>query len=172
MRKRILYILLLFAITAPLCAQITTPTKGRKQNAQQREQIQIDEQLASQYYREQNYEEAMALYKKLYEKTGQPYHFQQYIECCIILKQYKDAERELKKFYNANPNYHKSLVDLVYIYELDGKTDKANKQFNEIYVYIKSGKKPTCGSKRSNPTGVSDEYLLKLQRDLVGGVQP
>lgn len=47
-----------------------------------------------------------------------------------------------------------------------------NKQFNEIYVYIKSGKKPTCGSKRSNPTGVSDEYLLKLQRDLVGGVQP
>ena len=47
-----------------------------------------------------------------------------------------------------------------------------NKQFNEIYVYIKAGKKPTCGSKRSNPTGVSDEYLLKLQRDLVGGVQP
>ena len=132
MRKRILHILLLLALTAPLCAQITTPTKGRKQNAQQREQIQIDEQLAGQYYREQNYEEALTLYKKLYEKTGQPYHFQQYIECCIIQKQYKDAERELKKFYSANPNYHKSLVDLVYVYELDGKTDKANKQFNEI----------------------------------------
>ena len=132
MRRRILYILLLLAITAPLCAQITTPTKGRKQNTQQREQIQIDEQLASQYYREQNYEDAFALYKKLYEKTGQPYHFQQYIECCIILKQYTDAERELKKFYNSNPNYHKSLVDLVYVYELDGKPNKANTQFNEI----------------------------------------
>lgn len=47
-----------------------------------------------------------------------------------------------------------------------------NKQFNEIYAYIKSGKKPSNGGKRNNPTGVSDEYLLKLQRDLVGGVQP
>ena len=132
MLKRILHILLLLAIAGSLCAQISKPTKGRKQNPQQNEQTRIDEQLAGQYYREQNYEEALALYKKLYEKTGQPYHFQQYIECCIIQKQFKEAERELKKFYNTNPNYHKSLVDLVYVYQLDGKTDKANKQFKEI----------------------------------------
>ena len=132
MLKRILHILLLLAITSTLCAQISKPTKGRKQDPAQREQIQIDEQLAMQHYREQNYEEALALYKDLYGKTGQPYHFQQYIECCIIQKEYKEAERELKKFYNANPNYHRSLVDLIYIYQLDGKTDKAKKQFNEI----------------------------------------
>jgi len=138
MLKRILHILLLLAITSSLCAQISKPTKGRKQNSAQREQIQIDEQLASQYYREQNYEEALALYKGLYEKTGQPYHFQQYIECCIIQKEYKEAERELKKFYNANPNYYRSLVDLIYIYQLDGKTDKARKQFNEIIETLPS----------------------------------
>ena len=38
--------------------QISTPPKGKKTDAQQKEQNQIDEQLASQYYREQDYEKA------------------------------------------------------------------------------------------------------------------
>lgn len=132
MRLRIFHILLFLVITTQLGAQISTPPKGKKQHAQQQEQIRIDEQLAAQYYHDQDYESAKDLYKKLHDRSGQPYHFQQFIECCLQLKQYKEAEDELKKFIKDNPNYYKAFADLVYAYTMEGKTDKAKKQFDEI----------------------------------------
>ena len=113
-------------------AQITMPQRGKKLDARQKEQIQIDDQLASQYFREQDYEKARDLYEKLYEKSGQTNHFQQFIECLINLKDYDKAEKELKAFARKNPNYYKAATDLVYVYTLQGKTDKAKKQFADI----------------------------------------
>lgn len=133
MKPRWIHIILLFLLALQVNAQVTTTPKGKKQKADPNwEQRQIDEQLAGQYFREQDYEEAQDIYKKLYISTKQAYHFQQYIECCIFLKQYKEAERELKNFYKENPNYSRSLVDLIYIYTLEEKNDKAKKQFDEM----------------------------------------
>ena len=133
MRLRFFHILLFLTIATQVSAQISTPPKGKKQNAQQQDQIRIDEQLAGQYFRDQDYESAKELYKKLYEKSGQSYHFQQYIECCLQLKQYKETEKELQKFIKDNPSYHKAFADLVYVYTLEGKTDKAKREFDEIF---------------------------------------
>ena len=133
MKPRWIHIIALLLLALQVNAQISTPPKGKKQKADPNwEQRQIDEQLAAQYYREQDYEKAQELYKKLYNNSKQPYHFQQYIECCLILGQYKDAERELKNFYKNNPTYSRSLVDLIYVYTLEGKADKAQKQFEEM----------------------------------------
>ena len=133
MKKHWFFFLLMNLIfIIQMSAQITVPPKGKKVEAKQKEQIQIDEQLASQYYRDQDYEKARDLYGKIYEKSGQTGHFQQYIECLFHLKDYDKAERELKSFVKKNPSYYKSFVDLIYVYTLQGKTDKANKQYNEI----------------------------------------
>ena len=133
MKFRWIFIFLInIAFMLPASAQINTPPKGKKMDARQKEQVQIDDQLASQYYREQNYEKARDLYEKLYEKTGQTGYFQQFIECLLHLKEYDKAERELKSFAKKNPNYYKTAADLVYVYTLQGKADKAKKQFNEI----------------------------------------
>ena len=133
MKKRWIFVLLIiFALVAQMSAQVVTPPKGKKMDAQQKEQIQIDDQLASQYFREQDYENARDLYRKIYEKTNQFGYFQQYVECLIHLKDYDNAERELKAFAKKNPGYYKPVVDLVYIYTLQGKPDKAKKQYNEI----------------------------------------
>ena len=133
MKKRwIFFLFISFAFVAQTMAQISTPPKGKKLDAQQKEQVQIDEQLASQYYREQDYEKARDLYEKIYAKTNQTGHFQQYIECLIHLKDYDKAERELRSFAKKNPSYSKAAIDLVYIYTLQGKNDKAKKQYNEI----------------------------------------
>ena len=113
-------------------AQIGTPPKGKKMSGQQKEQLQIDEQLAAQYYRDQDYENARDLYAQLYERYGQSHHFQQYIECLLQLKDYGKAEKELKSFARKDPSYYRAAVDLVYVYTLEGKADKARKQFNEI----------------------------------------
>ena len=131
-RLWIFFLLMNFAFIIPMSAQITMPSKSKKLDAQQKEQIQIDEQLASQYYREQDYEQARDLYKKIFEKTNQTGHFQQYIECLFYLKDYEKAEHELKSFIKKNPSYYKSFVDLVYVYNIQGKSDKAKKQYNEI----------------------------------------
>ena len=133
MKKRWIFLLFInLAFIAQMNAQLNTSFKGKKQKEQQKEQIQIDEQLASEYLREQEYEKARDLYEKIYAKTNQSGHFQQYLECLIHLKDYDKAEQELKLFAKKNPGYYKPAVDLVYVYTLQGKTDKAKKQYNEI----------------------------------------
>ena len=133
MKPRWIHIIVLLFLALQVDAQITTPPKGKKQKADPNwEQRQIDEQLAGQYFREQDYEKAQEIYKKLYNSAKQPYHFQQYIECCIFLDQYKEAERELKNYYKDNPTYSRSLVDLIYVYTLEGKNGQAQKQFDEM----------------------------------------
>ena len=133
MKRHWIFILLInLAFIIPMNAQISMPPKGKKVDAKQKDQIQIDEQLASQFYREQNYEKACELYEKLYEKTSQTGHFQQFIECLLHLKEYDKAERELKAFAKKNPGYYKTVADLIYVYTLQGKTDKAKTLFNKV----------------------------------------
>ena len=132
MRTCVFHIVLLLLVSLQAHAQITTPPKGKRMDARQKEQLAIDDQLASQYYREQDYENARDLYLKLYDKSGQTSYFQQYIECLLNLKDYDKAEKELKAFARQNPSYLKAATDLVYVYTLQGKPDKAKRQFNEI----------------------------------------
>ena len=62
MNKRWLFLLLInIALLLPLEAQVTTTPKGKKIDARQKEQIQIDEQLAAQYFRDQEYDKARDL---------------------------------------------------------------------------------------------------------------
>ena len=168
MKKRWIFVLLIiFALVAQMSAQVVTPPKGKKMDAQQKEQIQIDDQLASQYFREQDYENARDLYRKIYEKTNQFGYFQQYVECLIHLKDYDNAERELKAYAKKNPG-----VDLVYIYTLQGKPDKAKKQYNEIVKDL-----PPQGSSIRNLSnafqsrGMNDLALEVLEKGntLLGG---
>ena len=173
MKKRWIFVLLIiFALVAQMSAQVVTPPKGKKMDAQQKEQIQIDDQLASQYFREQDYENARDLYRKIYEKTNQFGYFQQYVECLIHLKDYDNAERELKAYAKKNPGYYKPVVDLVYIYTLQGKPDKAKKQYNEIVKDL-----PPQGSSIRNLSnafqsrGMNDLALEVLEKGntLLGG---
>lgn len=118
-------------IACILCLLVfLTPTIHYAQNkgAQQ----QVDEQLASKLFQKQDYEQAKALYKQLYQQKNQTHHFNQYVECLLRLSEFETAEKELNSFLRKNPNYLKSKVDLVYAYQCDGKKKKAEQQFNSI----------------------------------------
>ena len=133
-----LIFLLSFAFILQVNAQISTPPKGKKVDAQQKDQNQIDDQLAGQFFREHEYEKARDLYANLYKKNGQIYHFQQYTECLIQLKDFDQAEKELKAFSKKNPSHSKSIADLVYVYTLQGRNDKAEKRLNEALKELPS----------------------------------
>lgn len=132
MNKRWIFFLIVNLFLLHANAQITTPPRGKRIDAQQKEQIQIDEQLAGQYFREHDYEKARDLYRVLYEKAALQYHFQQYVECLVQLKDYDKAEKELKNYLKKDPNNSKGIADLVYVYTLQGKTDRAKKRFDEV----------------------------------------
>ena len=132
MRLRWLFIILInTAFLLQVSGQaVITPKKAKEER--QKEQYQIDEQLASQYFRDQDFEKARDIYKQLFEKTNQLGFFQQYIDCLISLKDYDKAEKELKAYAKKHPNYYRADTDAIYIYTLQGKSDKAKKKFNEV----------------------------------------
>ena len=130
--RRILLLFICIVLVLQVSAQTEKDSKVKRLDPQQKEQIQIDEQLASQYYREQDYEQARDLYRKLYDKTEMSHYFQQYVECLLAMKDYDKAERELKSYAKKNPSYYKAAVDLIYVYLQQGKDDRAKKQFNEL----------------------------------------
>ena len=135
MAKKLLLILSFLVIACTSRAQIEMPQKGKKQKAKS-EQVQIDEQLANQYVSNQEYDKARDLFKNLYDKTEQTFYFQQFTDCLIQLKQFSEAEKELKAYIKKNPNQTKPLIDLIYVYTLDNKTDKAKKQFDDILKHL------------------------------------
>ena len=164
-RHWIFFLLLTLAFIVPMNAQISVPPKGKKVDAKQKDQIQIDEQLAAQLFREQDYEKSVELYEKLYERTNQTGHFQQLIECLLHLKEYDKAERELKAFAKKNPGYYRTVADLIYVYTLQGKSDKAKTQFNKVLKELPDNA-PTirnlCYAFQSR--GLNDMALAVLER--------
>ena len=127
--------LFFFLINAAFLLQVSGQggtTSQKEKEARQKEQFQIDEQLASQYCRDQDFEKARDIYERLYEKSGQPSHLQLYVDCLISLKEYDKAEKELKAYAKKHPNYYRADTDAIYIYTLQGKSDKAKKKLNEL----------------------------------------
>ena len=95
-------------------------------------QTEVEVQLASKSFQNQDYEQARDLYHNLFKKKGQTQYFNQYVECLLRLGDYAQAEKELQRFIRSNPNLSKSKVDLVYAYQCDGETKKAEALFDEI----------------------------------------
>ncbi len=91
-----------------------------------------DEQLASQFFSNGEFDKAAALYEKLLNKNlNSLYLYDNLIQSLIKLKRLDDAENISKKMYRkTNSAYF--LVDIGYLYKLNNKPEKAIKQFDEI----------------------------------------
>ncbi|MBP5573392.1 MAG: tetratricopeptide repeat protein [Bacteroidales bacterium] len=118
-----LALLVLMAWLLPLAV-----TAQNKKDAQ----AEVEVQLASKRFQSQDYEEARDLYHNLYRKKGLAQYFNQYVECLFRLGEFAQAEKELQRFIRSNPNYWKAKVDLVYAYQSEGNTKKADDLFDEI----------------------------------------
>ncbi|HOF16668.1 MAG TPA: tetratricopeptide repeat protein [Bacteroidales bacterium] len=93
-----------------------------------------EEQLAIQYFKNQEYEKAVELFKGLYDKRSDAYYFNYYFETLVALKDFKSAERIVHKQIRLYPSIQKYKVDLGRIYELQGESKKAKKQFESCVL--------------------------------------
>ncbi len=129
MKYRLLYIAFLMVFIPVVAqAQVNPPTPQQRRNLQQ---DNTEERLASQYYRNKEYDKAAALYEKLYDKSPTQYYYTYYYFCLIQLREYQKANKLVKKQIRKYPQIIKYHVDLGYVYIQAGEAVRAEKEFEE-----------------------------------------
>lgn len=88
-----------------------------------------DEQLAAQYYQSGEYDKAVIYYEKLYEKSPIKIYYEYYLNCLILTKNYKKAEKTIKKQSARNPGDLTYRVDMGRVYRAQGDEGKKIKEF-------------------------------------------
>lgn len=89
------------------------------------------EQLAAQYYQNQEYGKAVDIYKDLYKDDPSVFYYNYYLECLLELKEYSEARRLVRK-QKRNADFPlKYEVELGYLYQLEGNDRKAKRQFKD-----------------------------------------
>lgn len=116
MKHLIIYSILLLGLCAPALSQ-------PKFN---------DAKLASEYFRNKEYDKAIVIYKSLYEdgRSGRAY-YSMYLLCLTYLEEYDLAEKVIKKEIRQNPNELSNYVELGYIYEMLGDTKKSEDKYQD-----------------------------------------
>ena len=129
MKYRLLYIAFLMVFIPVIAqAQVNPPTPQQRRNLQQ---DNTEERLASQYYRNKEYDKAAALYEKLYDKSPTQRYYTYYYFCLIQLREYQKANKLVKKQIRKYPQIIKYHVDLGYVYIQAGEAVRAEKEFEE-----------------------------------------
>lgn len=127
--------LMLAALVMLLCfsfeytyAQIETP--NRPNNTQSNSKS--EEQLAINYYRNRQFDKAAELFKPLFDTKRSQYLYMYYFNCLIEIKDFKEAEKVVKKQRRAYPDNFRYLIDQAYVYDQTDEKKKANRLFSEL----------------------------------------
>ena len=95
----------------------------RAQDAAQREQ------LAVQYFKNQEFEKAAALFAELFREKPDNYYYSYYLPCLLETGNYREAEKTVQRQMRQNPKIQRFPVDLGWVYEQEGNLNKAKKQY-------------------------------------------
>jgi tetratricopeptide (TPR) repeat protein len=88
-------------------------------------------QLASTFFRNNDFAKAAPLYLELFESTNIPYYFENYINCLIGTRNYDEAEKAIKKQLRKNKNSTMQIT-LGFVYKEKGEIEKANSVYNDV----------------------------------------
>ena len=95
-----------------------------------------NEQLAYQYFRNQEFEKAVELFADLYKRNPNQHFYSFYLQTLLQMGDSKEAEKLVKKQIKQQPNVQKYNVDLGNIYEVQGDVSKAKKQYESSITAI------------------------------------
>ncbi len=99
---------------------------------------QKEEQLAAQYFSNNEFDKAADLYEKLLNKSTQAgYYYENLLSCYFKLSRFDDAEKMVKKQQRRNNENAYYAVDLGYVFKKAGNTEKAKKHWDELLNKLK-----------------------------------
>ncbi len=88
-----------------------------------------DEQLAQQYFEKGEFDKASDIYQKLFNSNPNSEYYDGYTSCLLELKDFKTAEKFIKKQIKRNPDNLTLIVDLGTVYKKQGDEEKAKKEY-------------------------------------------
>ncbi len=97
-----------------------------------------DAKLARSFFKNQEYDKAAELYKKLYKDNGYKTNRDYYLKCLFKLKDYDVAEKFLKKEIKRAKFDYYLLIDLGMTYHYSNRFDDAEKQFLKVINIVKT----------------------------------
>ncbi|MGZ4060877.1 MAG: tetratricopeptide repeat protein, partial [Bacteroidia bacterium] len=100
-------------------------------------QTSTDEQLAQQFYQNKEFDKALDYYEKLYNKKSPQLFYTPYLNCLLETKDYKKAEKIVKKQIKQNPDSPNFIVDLGTVYSASDEPDKAKDAWEQAVKAIK-----------------------------------
>ncbi len=116
-----------------------------------------DLQLANEYFQKKEYEKANSLYEKLAQN---PLYlkrvYDNYLASLVNLKNFKSAERLIKKTQRYEPENPTLSIDYGVVLERQGKINRADKQFDRVVNNLR--KKP------DHVVNAAAEHFMKLDK--------
>jgi len=133
---RFLYISIFLIINCQLSivnsfAQDRRPATPPPLPFQQQAEETNDEQLGMQFFQTRDYEKAVEVYARVFEKKPSYYIYTYYLTCLVETRDYEKAEKLIKNMRKADPDALKFSVDMGYLYFREGNPDKAKKQYED-----------------------------------------
>ncbi len=121
MTDNIFRIALLLVVTLLLTAPVFAGTEET-----------TDERLAAQYFREGQFEQALALYEQLFAEGPTPVIYNNYLESLFALEEYRRAERLVRGQIDSHPGDIRFEVDLGWVYHRAGNSRRARRQMDGL----------------------------------------
>lgn len=95
-------------------------------------QNQSQVQLAYKYYQAKEYDKALVAFENLYRRSRAQNYLNYMVKCQVELGRFDEAERMLKKQIRRNKKNLQNYINLGYIYEKKGETDRAEEEYNYV----------------------------------------
>lgn len=95
-----------------------------------------DEMLAAQFYQSREFDKALVYYEKLYQQKDNTRFYKYYLDCLVETKNFKDAEKVVRKRLKAEPTALQYYVDLGWVFKRSGEESKAKEQFEKAISLI------------------------------------
>ncbi len=91
-----------------------------------------DEMLANQYFRNGQYEQALALYEEIFQDNQSPVIYNNYLESLLRTESFRRAERLVNQQIEAHPREIRFQVDLGYVHGRAGNSRRERRQMDAL----------------------------------------
>lgn len=97
-----------------------------------------DEQLAQQFYQNKEFDKALDYYEKLYNKKSPDQFYTPYLNCLLELKEFKKAEKIVRKQIKNHPESLNLYVDLGMVFSRADEPVKAKAEWDKAIKQIRN----------------------------------
>ena len=123
------------------------------------------EKLAQSYYRNKEYQKSAELYGQLYAERPVQHYYTYLFNSLLALKEYKLAEKVVKKQIKTSSRSSRYIVDHAYVLKLMGNEKKSDKILSSLIDNLPNNRSQTIQlSNALQSKGFSEQALAALQK--------